>query len=630
MTKLSPRHIALPLLVVATIAVYAPVARHEFVGLDDGAYIFENDRVLAGLSAESAGWAFRTTRASNWHPLTWLSHMLDVQLFGPDPHAHHLVNLLFHLANTVLLFLVFARMTGTFWRSAAVAALFALHPLHVESVAWVAERKDVLSTFFGLLSLWLYVRYVEAPGAARYLLVLLAFALGLMAKPMLVTLPFVLLLLDYWPLGRPTSDWQRLVLEKAPFLVLSAASSVVTVYAQSSGAAIITMESLPLGLRIGNALISYVSYLGQTLWPHALAVYYPHPGELWPLGAVAAALLLVGLSVLALRAGRSRGYAALGWFWYLGTLVPVIGLVQVGEQAMADRYTYLPLIGLFVVLAWGVPDLVRSRRLPHVLLPIGGGVVLLALSVQTWIQVGYWKSTETLFQHTLSVTRDNSTAHAALAGAYFHEGRLEEAIAQYREALEIDPEYARAHHNLGVALERQGHRTEALAQHMEAVRIQPDYATYQLGLATALHRSGRVEEAIPRYEKALLLDPERAGTFNNLGVARMGRGELEQAVRAFTQALELRPAYTEAHYNLGYTYSLLGQLEPAVEHYEAALRLQPEDAETHFDLAEALQGLGQLDRAIEHYSEALRIDPEYPGAETRLRSLTTQDSARRP
>jgi tetratricopeptide (TPR) repeat protein len=650
LTKFSARQLALPLLIIATFGVYERVTHHEFVGLDDGAYVFENDRVLTGLNLESLQWAFTTTRASNWHPLTWLSHMLDVQLFGRDPRGHHLVNLLFHIANTAFLFLVLQRMTKAIWPSAAVAALFALHPLHVESVAWVAERKDVLSTFFWLLTMSLYARYVASPAAGRYLQALLVFALGLMAKPMLVALPFVLLLLDYWPLRRTQvgsekraprrkrresgldlrerTTWLRLLWEKIPFFALSALSSVVTILAQRSGKAIVTMESLPIGLRLENALVSYVGYIAKTLWPHPLAVYYPHPGEISIWAATGAGLLLVGLSFLAIRAGRRYPYLPIGWLWFVGTLVPVIGLVQVGEQAMADRYTYVPLIGLFIVLVWGAAELATRWRLPRVLLLAVVGVLLIALSVQTWAQVGHWRNTERLFEHTLRVTTDNSMAHTALAGGLFHQGRLEEAVTHYRKALEIDPEYARAHHNLGATLVRQGHLTEAIERYAEAVRLDPDHATYHVGLATALHRVERMDEAIEHYLEALRIEPHQADALNNLGVARMSRGELDQAIRAYSEAIRTRPAYTEAHYNLGYALSLQGKFEEAVGHYEGALRINPEDADTHYELGETLRRLGQLDPAIAHYSEALRLDPEYPGAHESLREASSQKLGR--
>jgi tetratricopeptide (TPR) repeat protein len=384
------------------------------------------------------------------------------------------------------------------------------------------------------------------------------------------------------------------------------------------------MESLPIGLRLENALVSYVGYIAKTLWPHPLSVYYPHPGEISIWTAIGAGLLLLGLSFLAIRAGRRYPYLPVGWLWFLGTLVPVIGLVQVGEQAMADRYTYVPLIGLFIVLAWGVAEIATRWRLPQGLLPASVGIVLIALSVQTWAQVGHWRNTETLFEHALRVTPDNSMAHTALAGGLYHQGRLEEAVAHYGKALEIDPEYARAHHNLGATLVQQGHLLEAIERYAEAVRLDPDHATYHVGLATALHRLERIDEAIEHYLEALRIDPRQADALNNLGVARMSRGELDEAIRAYSNAIRVRPAYAEAHHNLGNALSLQGKLEEAVGHYEGALRISPDDADTHYELGETLHRLGQLDRAIAHYSEVLRLDPEYPGAREGLREASSQ------
>ncbi len=622
MSQLSPQHVIWPLLLIATLVVYAGVIEHEFVGLDDGAYVYENPHVLGGLTPEGVRWAFTTTHASNWHPLTWLSHMLDVELFGPEPGKQHGVNLLFHAVNTVFLFWILWRMTGAVWPSAAVAALFGLHPLHVESVAWVAERKDVLSTFFWLLTMWVYQRFVTSPGRGRYLLTLLAFALGLMAKPMLVTLPLVLLLLDYWPLGRPLSSWRRLLLEKLPFLALSGLSSVATVLAQGAGEAIITMQSAPLGLRVGNALVAYVSYMAKTLWPRELAVYYPHPGEISLAAAAGAGVLLAGITFAVLRAERRRSYLPVGWLWFVGTLVPVIGLVQVGEQAMADRYTYVPLIGLFLIVAWGARDWVLHWELPEWVVGAAGAIGLGALACQTFIQVGYWKNSETLFQHTLAVTRENSMAHTALANGLFHQDRWEEAVSHYQRALKIDPEYARAHYNLGVALARQGQPETSITHYAEAARLKPHHANYQVGYATALHRLGRVEEAIEHYGAALRIDPRQHDALNNLGVAHMARGELEEAVDAYEQVLQIQPANASAQYNLGYALYLQGQYRSSVEHFEEALRLAPDDAETHFDLAETLLALGEHERAVPHYAETLRLDPSYPGARERLSALS--------
>ncbi len=419
-------------LIMATLAVYWQVQNHEFVNYDDDLYVTDNPHVKAGLTREGAIWAFVATHAGNWHPLTWLSHMLDCEVYGVNPWGHHLTNLLLHIGNTILLFLLFRHVTGAVWRSTLVAALFALHPLHVESVAWVSERKDVLSTLFWLSTMWTYLRHVESPGFRWYLLALLSFALGLMAKPMLVTLPFVLLLIDYWPLGRlqfgqsnrthesMTPGLQRssvssLIFEKVPFFAISAVSSTVTYIVQLSAGAMPSQDVLPLQVRTANALVSYISYIGKMIWPHHLAVSYPHPGSNLPLWQIAgASLLLVFISALVIRGAGRFPYLVVGWLWYLGTLVPVIGLVQVGSQAMADRYTYVPLIGLFVIIVWGAPNLVRRWRHGRFLLVSSSGVLLLTLMACTWLQTSYWKDSFTLFQRTLDVTADNWRAHNGL------------------------------------------------------------------------------------------------------------------------------------------------------------------------------------------------------------------------
>ena len=435
-------------LILTIVAVFWPVKNFRFINLDDEEYVTENPQVLNGLSLNGVIWAFTTKHSSNWHPLTWLSHMLDTELYGLNPRGHHLTNLLFHLANTLLLFWVLKRMTGMLWESGLVAALFALHPLHVESVAWVAERKDVLSTFFWMLTMGAYVHYVHQASPRRYLLVFFSFALGLLSKPMIVTLPLVLLLLDYWPLGR--LHWRleeqrsqgktaisrafRLVWEKVPLLFLVAVSCSLTIWAQRRTVA--SLEGLPLEIRTANALISYVKYIGKMVWPCRLAVQYPYP-EKFPLWQVAGAgLFLIGVSFLVVREARRRPYLVVGWLWYLGTLVPVIGLIQVGSQAMADRYTYVPLIGLFIMTAWGIPNLLSQWRHRRIVLLVSSGLVIALLTILTRIQLQYWSDSTTLYKHTLNSTANNYQVHYNLGLALAKEGKNEEAIVHYKEALE--------------------------------------------------------------------------------------------------------------------------------------------------------------------------------------------------
>ena len=450
------------LLVVATFAAYWQVHEFDFVGFDDDSYIYENQQVQHGLSLDNLIWAFTTVTVSNWHPLTWLSHMLDFQLFGMDSGKHHLGNLFFHIVNTLCLLFVFKKMTGSFWKSAMVAGLFALHPLHVESVAWVSERKDVLSTFFWLLTMWAYLVYVKRPSLPRYVPVVLFFVLGLMAKPMLVTLPFVLLLLDYYPLNRlsfpllsekyKVKGFATLVLEKLPLIILAVLSSVMTYYAQQKGGAVATLDGIPLSLRIANSLVAYISYIGKMIYPAHLACLYPF-SKMLPWWKVAAAgLVLVAITVMTFRSARKRPYMIVGWLWYLGTLVPVIGIVQVGSQSMADRYTYVSLIGIFIMIAWGIPELISGIRLKRTGLPVAAVALLCVLWGLTWHQAGYWRDSQTLFEHALSVTSENDTMHYDLANAYKNQGRLDQAVPHYLQTLRIKPDHEKAHNNLGSAL----------------------------------------------------------------------------------------------------------------------------------------------------------------------------------
>lgn len=481
-------------LIVATFAVYWQLTGYEFVDLDDSLYITNNPQLKAGLTGQNVIWAFTTDRVGLWIPLTWLSFMLDFEFWGLDPGGYHLTNLLFHIANILLLFLVLNRITGALWKSAFVAALFAIHPLHVESVAWVTERKDVLSTMFWILTIWAYVRYVEQPTYMKYLLTLFTFVLSLMAKPVVVTLPCVLLLLDYWPLDRFQVDHSGvdgnasrqpdinlstlrsralpLILEKIPFLGLAAAVSAVTFVLTEKE----TLEFLPIKYRIANSLVSYVTYIVKMIWPHDLAVPYPHPYtslSIWK--AAGAGVILIIISFAVIRAARRLPYLAVGWLWYLVTLVPNIGLVQAGRQAMADRFTYIPLIGLFIMVAWGVPELVKGWRLRRLALGVSASVLLLGLMVCTRLQTRYWKDPIALFTHAVNVTADNYVAHYSLGLALGREGKLEESMKHSYEALRIKPDYAEAHNNLGTALAKQGRLKEAVAHFSEALRINPDY-----------------------------------------------------------------------------------------------------------------------------------------------------------
>ncbi|HOC56311.1 MAG TPA: tetratricopeptide repeat protein [Verrucomicrobiota bacterium] len=631
------------LLAVATLAVFLPVAWQGFVNYDDSDYVTENAHVQSGLKWANVVWAFTTGHASNWHPLTWLSHMVDCQLFGLEGGWHHMVSVGLHIANSLLLLLLLRRMTGALWRSALVAALFALHPLHVESVAWASERKDVLSTLFFLLTVRAYVEYAESRRqltergisrrvSAYYLLALGCFALGLMSKPMLVTLPFVLLLLDYWPLmrlgslksgarngGRPSPPLAcllSLLLEKVPFLLLAAASSAVTYVVQHQGGAVST--SLTLGERIANALVSYARYFGKMLWPKDLSILYPHPGH-WPMWQViGSAVLLLAVFAGVVLAARRRPYLAVGWLWFCGTLVPVIGLVQVGIQSMADRYTYVPLIGLFIMLAWGVDALVPARPWRGKALALGAGLALAACALLTARQVRFWRDSEALFGHAVQVTRDNYLAYNNLGFYLSGRGRTAEAMEHYRMALKIKPSYEDALNNLGHALAGQRRFGEAIPLYEAALRVRPKHAEVHNNLGNALSEVGRVDEAIQHYLIVLEQKPDHADAHNNLGIALAMKGKLDEAISHFHEAIRCKPGYASAHSNLGNALAVQRKLDEAIKEYQIALRLKPEDAQAHNNLGNALAEQGKTEEAIAHYRAALRLRADNPEAHFNL------------
>ncbi len=592
-------------LAVVTIAAYLQVARCEFINLDDGRYIYENQMVREGLTAEGLVWAFTTVHEANWHPLTWLSHILDCSMFGLHPAGHHWVNVLLHTANTVLLFLVLSRMTGAVWRSALVAALFAVHPLHVESVAWVAERKDVLSTLFWILAMGMYARYVETGKLTAYVGVVLCMALGLLAKPMLVTLPFVLLLLDYWPLQRlmipsnqdkkealvtrvskprkgkdrtlaknaiastPVGFWGgppspvRLLVEKIPLFLLTVISCVVTFIAQGAGGAMKDLEALRFETRLANALVAYVHYLWKMVWPVDLAIFYPHPRDALPLGQVlgAGAFLLL-VTAIAIALARRYRYLPVGWFWYLGTLAPVIGLVQVGRQAMSDRYTYVPLIGIFLAGVWLASDLAERCRVPRLARALAASLILAACFLGTWLQLAHWRDSFAVWHRALAVTGPNSQAHHSLGQAHEAAKQFEEAEHHYRLALELEPT-----------------RVDSLQS-----------------LSWMLLRQGRVEEAMSLFRRLFggneLLAQVLARDYNSRAIVLVFEGKAESAVKIFRETA----------------------------------KVNPDAARYHFDLATGLTELGQSTQAQAEYQEGLRLDASYPQriAHAKARELVHQ------
>ena len=599
-------------LVITTLAVYWQVRDYEFIGYDDVLYVTRNPHLQTGLSLEGITWAFTSKRAGNWHPLTWLSHMLDIQIYGMDPGRHHLTNVLFHIGNTLLLFLIFRRMTGALWRSAFIAALFALHPLHVESVVWVAERKDVLSTFFWMLTMGAYVWYVERRGFLRYLLVLLFFILGLMAKPMLVTLPFVLLLIDYWPLNRfqfgqssgggskkQRSLALRFVWEKTPLLALAAASSVVTLIVQQTGGGVSSFSAYPLNIRLANAMVSYVGYIGKMVWPSNLAVLYPHPGSLPAWQIAGACLFLVFTSFAVIRAVRRQPWFAVGWLWFIGTLIPVIGLVQVGSQAMADRYTYVPLIGIFIIVAWGLPELVSGCRYRKTGLSTMAAACLLVLMATTWFQLQYWANSVTLFERALAVTDNNYVLHNNLGVAFFLQRKVGKAIDQFREAMKINPGFVDARINLAIGLANKGKMDEAIGYFSEALKINPDSDKAHINLGVALAKLGRTADAMHHYTEALRINPEFDEAHNNLGVALASQEKFDEAIDHYFEALRINPRSAEVHNNLGSALFRKGKINEAVVHFQEALRIRRGFEKASNNLAKALEFQKRMTKAVD-------------------------------
>ena len=544
------------LLVLVTFAVFYRVSGYDFVNFDDDVYVTENPRVRGGLTAANIAWAFRGENVY-WHPLTWISHMVDIQIWGPEPGPQHLTNLIFHMLNALLLFLVLNRMTGALWRSFFAAALFALHPINVESVAWVAERKNVLSTFFMMLTLLAYAFYGEKPGLIRYLMVGTLFGLGLLAKPMLVTLPFVFLLLDYWPLGRfsfqdatgnRTGRVLSLILEKVPLFCLSGLSVIAS---SVSVQAIKSLETVPMTMRIGNALVSYVKYMGKMFWPFNLAVYYPFPQNISTWQVLGSLGILVTVSGFAIRFLKQYAYFAVGWFWYLGTLVPVSGLVQAGLwPAMADRWAYVPLIGLFIAIVWGIGELPKGRPYCRKSILIAAILFLGLLCVTTSMQLGYWKSSFELFRHTLEITVNNAVAHNNLGNALLSLDDQDEAYQQYAEALRIRPDHAHAHYNIARLLTDRGELDEALSHYEAAIRSNPRLVKAYYNRGIILAQKGDDSAAIHNFLQALQLDPGFAEAHNNLGVVLIRQGKIKEAASHFAQAVQLNSNYITARRNL--------------------------------------------------------------------------------
>jgi len=593
--------------------VFGQTWHHQFINFDDPAYVVANPIVQQGLTWEGFRWALTYGEIGHWHPLTWLSHMLDCQLYGLNPGSHHGTNVLLHTATTILLFLVLRQMTGFLWRSAFVAAVFAIHPLRVESVAWIAERKDVLSACFFMLTLGAYVRYVRRPPSMLgYGLVMSSYALGLLSKNMLVTTPFVLLLLDYWPLQRISTFTPkvllRLVAEKIPLFGLTILSCLATALVPEK---VPVADQLSFVLRMENVLTSYVTYIWQMLYPSGLACLYPNPVNDLPLGRVIGALgLLLVVSGAAWKFRQSHPSLIVGWLWYLGMLIPAIGMVQISYYAHADRYTYLPEIGLYLALTWMVADVCTRWR--HRSLMLGGcaAVILVALTFCAHTQAAYWKDSETLWSHTLACTSDNAIAELNHGNALVQNGNVNAALVDFQTALQLKPRYAEAHFNLGDALAQKGRMDEAIAQFQQAVQLKPDYAEAHNNLANALILKGRVDEALSHFRQALQLEPDRAEAHYNLASALIQSGQVEEAIRQFQASLRIKPDRAETHYNLGLALIQKGSVDAAIRQFQQSLQIQPGRAEGHVNLANALLQKGKVDEAITHYQAALQIKPD--------------------
>jgi Flp pilus assembly protein TadD len=575
------------LLVIITLIPYSRLFKCGFVNYDDPIYVTQNPHVQQ-LSVKNLLWAFNVGYNSNWHPLTWISHMMDYRLWGMNAVGHHATSLLLHLASVVLLFLILNRMTRTLWQSAFVAALFAIHPLHVESVAWIAERKDVLSTVFWMLTIGAYILYTEKPQAKKYWAMVTLYALGLMAKPMLVSLPLVLLMLDYWPLKRLKGfGMMRLIVEKAPLFVLAAASCVVTMIAQNRSNAASSLELLPLGMRVSNTVVSYIAYMEKMLWPQNLAVFYPHPYATLPIWKIVmSASVLMIVSMVAAREYKRRPYVAVGWLWYLVTLLPVIGLVQVGAQGMADRYTYIPLIGIFIMVAWSIRW--GEGGMGKWGVKAAACLVIVGLQVMTWIQIGYWQNSIVLFTHALQIFPEhNYPAHCNLASALGADGQYEAAIVEYEKAVAIRQDEAPVYCGYGEALLALGRVEDAARRYQEALRIDPSFSIAVERL-NAMERSLRETGAQQLHHSEKKPESNEAMGLINRAVVLESRGQTEKAIKECREALRIDPNSAIAHNNLGVIYDRHGRNEEAIREFREALRIQPDFARAHNSLAVAL------------------------------------------
>jgi tetratricopeptide (TPR) repeat protein len=599
------------LLVAAVIAVYIQVRDFSFISFDDDIYVYNCPQVQEGFTLQNFIWCFKSIHANNWHPLTSISLFLDSTFFGINPTAYHLENMFFHIVNSILLLLVLSLMTGFFWRSFFVAAMFALHPLHVESVAWVSERKDVLCTMFWMLTLLSYWWYTKSPKVKRYSLVLLFMVLGFLSKSMIVTLPFVLLLLDYWPLRRfQDSDifkgrFLNILWEKMPLFLVVMIFNVITFMVQNYSGMVKPTESFRIDVRIFNAIVSYVAYLGSMIWPIKLAILYPYPLQIMFIKTLFAGLMLFLITFIALKFIRKVPYLTMGWFWYLGTLVPVIGFIQVGLQARADRYTYIPLIGIFIIIAWGIPDLLTKFSYKVPVLVASATAILVVYTVMTWYQVGYWRNSETIYNHALSVTENNFIIHALLA-KFLENNRIDESIEHYREAIRIKPNYVEAHFNLGENLLRSGN-LEGSKDQFNWILSQPHhefYANAHIALGIALSKQNRIEEAIKHYKRAMQINPSKLAS-SLLESAFSDKINIESTIQKLEDQLIITPGNMRLLYKLTVLYSSVGQEDKSISHLLSMSRIQPDNPDIYYNLACIYSRQNKINEAVGYLQQAI-------------------------
>ncbi len=585
----SPKQILIVsiILILATLAVFWQVKHFGFVNIDDDIYVTANNHIQSGITLDGIRWAFGTTYAEFWHPLTWLSLMFDYQLYGLNPGGYHLTNLILHIFSTLLLFWLFHRMTGAVWKSAFVAAFFALHPLHVESVAWISERKDVLSAFFWMLTLCLYVYYTEKPVIKRYLLVVVSFVCALMSKPMVVTLPVIMMLLDYWPLNRFELKKDNPVLwqakEKLPFFLLSAVFSIITIYAQHKQTA--KFFYFPLSSRLANAPVSFVTYLEKTFWPHDLAAFYPLSDQIATWQVLATIIMIIVVCAAIIIMIKSRPYLFVGWLWYAITLLPVIGIIRVGDFAMADRYTYLPLIGIGIILGWCIPHLFLHADIYKKILLPAGIATLIILAALSWEQCGYWKNGIELFSHALKVTRNNYLAYNNLGNVLLDEGKIKEAIDQYNNALQIIPSYVLSYNNRGTAYAKLGQYQLAMNDCNEAIRLKPDDFLGYFNRGNIYKKIGQYQRAIEDFNKAILLKPDDSSVYFNRGNTYINLGQYKTAIEDFNKAIRLAPASFDIYNNRAFIYIKLGWYQQALEDYSKAILLKPDYTDAYSNRA---------------------------------------------